>query len=109
MTKRSQDLKALRSLYPEMDRYFTPFERRFLRAGLFIALHEYGFTPTQFFQRIERNPQEAAQFIYTYLKSADSLRKPVAEDLAALDQNPEKMKVLSKILTKFSGLIHARL
>lgn len=109
MTKRAQDLFALRMLYPQMDKHFDPFEKRFLRAGLFIALHEYGFTPYQFVRRVKKNPEEAAKFIYTYLKQMEVLMRPLKDDMATLDKNPEKMKVLSKILTKFISLSEAAL
>ena len=109
MTKRAQDLFALRMLYPQMDKHFNPFEKRFLRAGLFIALHEYGFTPYQFVRRVQKNPEEAAKFIYTYLKQMEVLMRPLKDDMAALDKDPEKMKVLSKILTKFISLSEAAL
>jgi hypothetical protein len=109
MTKRAQDVFALRMIYPQMDKHFSPFEKRFLRAGLFIALHEYGFTPYQFVRRVKTNPEAAAKFIYTYLKQMEVLMRPLKDDMAVLDKNPEKMKVLSKILTKFVALTEAPL
>jgi hypothetical protein len=104
MTKRGQDLFALRMIYPQMDDHFSPFEKRFLRAGFFIALHEYGFTPYQFVRRVNANPEAAAKFIYVYLKQMEVLMRPLKDDMAILDKNPAKMKVLSKILTKFVSL-----
>lgn len=108
MTKRAQDLFTIRKLYSNLDKHFSPFEKRFLRASLFIALHEYGFTPYQFIRRVKTNPAESAQFIYTYLIQMEVLMRPLKEDMAVLEKNPEKMKVLSKILTKFISLTEAR-